>query len=55
MDNTPHDDFNGLTPQDMYNIMYNPFSAQCVVELNRLEKVSLLSQSYMGLTVQVVS
>ena len=36
--NTPRDEFNGLTPEDMKNIMYSPFSSQCVVELNKLDK-----------------
>lgn len=35
---TPRDEFNGLSPEEMYNIMYHPFSSQCVVELNQLEK-----------------
>ena len=36
--NTPRDEFNGLTPEEMNNIMYSPFSSQCIVELNILEK-----------------
>ncbi len=36
--NTPRDEFNGLTPEEMNNIMYFPFSSRCVVELNKLEK-----------------
>ena len=36
--NTPRDEFNGLTPEEMNSIMYFPFSSQCVVELNKLEK-----------------
>ena len=36
---TPRDEFNGLTPEDMYGIMYFSFSSQCVVELKTLEKV----------------
>ena len=36
--NTPREEFNGLTPEDMKNIMYSPFSSQCVVELNKLDK-----------------
>lgn len=31
-------DFNGLSPEDMHNIMYDPFRDQCVVQLNKLDK-----------------
>ena len=34
----PRSDFNGLSPEDMHNIMYNPFRDQCVVQLNKLDK-----------------
>ncbi len=36
--NTPRDEFNGLSPEEMTNIMYHPFSNQCIVELNKLNK-----------------
>ena len=36
--NTPRDEFNGLTPEEMNNIMYYPFSSLCVVSLNKLDK-----------------
>ncbi len=36
--NTPRNDFNGLSSNEMYNIVYNPFSDQCVVRLNKLDK-----------------
>lgn len=35
---TPRSDFNGLSPEDMHNVMYHPFSEQCVVSLNKLCK-----------------
>lgn len=35
---TPISDFNGLSPEDMHNVMYHPFSEQCVVSLNKLCK-----------------
>lgn len=35
---TPRDEFNGLSPEEMYHLIYNPFSAKCEVELNQLEK-----------------
>ena len=35
---TPHSHFNGLTPKEMYGIVYTPFSEQCVVQLKVLEK-----------------
>lgn len=35
---TPLSDFNGLSPKEMHDIMYHPFSDRCVVKLNRLEK-----------------
>ena len=34
----PRSDLNGLSPEDMHNIMYNPFRDQCVVQLNKLDK-----------------
>ncbi len=36
--NTPRDEFNGLSPEEMTNIMYHPFNNQCIVELNKLNK-----------------
>lgn len=36
--NTPREDFNGLSPLQMHNIIHQPFTDQCVVKLNRLEK-----------------
>ena len=36
--NTPREEFNGLSPEDMFQIMYHPFSERCVVELNKLDK-----------------
>lgn len=36
--NTPRSEFNGLTPNDMHNIMYYPFTDRCVVQLNKLDK-----------------
>lgn len=35
---TPRSDFNGLSPEEMHNILYFPFSSKCVVALNKLEK-----------------
>lgn len=35
---TPRDEFNGLSPEEMHNIIYYPFTYQCVVELNKLDK-----------------
>lgn len=35
---TPRSDFNGLSPEEMHNIMYHPFTERCVVSLNRLRK-----------------
>lgn len=35
---TPRSNFNGLTPEQMHNIMYFPFSEKCVVSLNKLDK-----------------
>lgn len=34
----PRDDFNGLSPEQMHQIIYNPFSDNCVVRLNRLSE-----------------
>ena len=34
----PRSDFNGLSPEDMHNIMCDPFRDQCVVQLNKLDK-----------------
>ena len=36
--NTPREEFNGLSPEDMFQIMHYPFSERCVVELNKLDK-----------------
>ncbi|MEZ3550250.1 hypothetical protein [uncultured Duncaniella sp.] len=35
---TPVSDSIGLSPEEMHNVIYGPFSSQCVVELNTLEK-----------------
>lgn len=35
---TPRSDFNGLSPEQMHNIIYSPFSGQCVVSFNRLDE-----------------
>lgn len=35
---TPRKEFNGLSPEEMHDIMYNPFSSHSVVELNKLTK-----------------
>lgn len=35
---TPRSDFNGLSPEEMHNVMYQPFTEQCVVSLNKLCK-----------------
>ena len=35
---TPRSDFNGLSPEEMHNVMYHPFTEQCVVSLNKLSK-----------------
>ena len=35
---TPRSDFNGLSPEEMHNIVHYPFSDQCVVQLNKLDK-----------------
>lgn len=47
---TPRSDFNGLSPEEMQNIMYHPFTEQCVVSLNKLgkeqyEKIPLVRQT----------
>lgn len=34
----PRSDLNELSPEDMHNIMYDPFRDQCVVQLNKLDK-----------------
>lgn len=36
--NTPRNEFNGLSPEQMYYVLYHPFSNQCVVKLNMLTK-----------------
>lgn len=48
--NSPRDDFNGLSPYEMDQIIYHPFSEQCVVGLYRLgkeeyEKIPLVRQA----------
>lgn len=35
---TPRSDFNGLSPEEMYNLLYYPFENNCVVTLNKLKK-----------------
>lgn len=47
---TPRSDFNGLSPEDMHNVMYHPFTEQCVVNLNKLckeqyDKIPLVRQA----------
>lgn len=53
--NTPHDDFNDLSPAEMHHIIYNPFSRECAVRLNKLkkeqyEKIPLVRQTLFLLT-----
>ncbi len=36
--NTPRDEFNGLSPEELHNIIYCPFSCQSVVKINKLNK-----------------
>ncbi len=36
--NTPREEFNGLSPDEMFQTMHHPFSERCVVELNKLDK-----------------
>lgn len=48
--NAPCDDFNGLSPEQMFYIMYLPFTDKCVVELNTLnneqyKKIPLVRQT----------
>lgn len=47
---TPRSDFNGLSPEEMLNVMYHPFTDQCVVCLNKLckeqyDKIPLVRQA----------
>lgn len=35
---SPCEEFNGLSPQEMYIVLYYPFSSQCAVKLNKLSK-----------------
>lgn len=47
---TPRSDFNGLSPEEMHNVMYYPFTEQCVVSLNKLckeqyDKIPLVRQT----------
>lgn len=47
---TPRSDFNGLSPEEMHNVMYHPFTEQCVVSLNKLckeqyDKIPLVRQA----------
>lgn len=47
---TPRSDFNGLSPEEMHNVMYHPFTEQCVVRLNKLckeqyDKIPLVRQA----------
>lgn len=47
---TPRSDFNGLSPEEMHNVIYHPFTEQCVVSLNKLckeqyDKIPLVRQA----------
>lgn len=47
---TPRSDFNGLSPDEMHNVMYHPFAERCVVSLNNLckeqyDKIPLVRQA----------
>lgn len=47
---TPRSDFNGLSPEEMHNVVYNPFTELCVVSLNKLckeqyDKIPLVRQA----------
>lgn len=35
---TPRSDFNGLSPEEIHNVMYYPFTEQCIVSLNKVGK-----------------
>ncbi len=46
----PRSDFNGLSPEEMHNVMCHPFNEQCVVSLNKLckeqyDKIPLVRQA----------
>lgn len=48
--NTPREDFNGLSPEVLHHTLYNPFSDRSIVTLNKLnydqyEKVPLVRQT----------
>lgn len=50
LNSTPRSDFNGLSPEEMHNVMYHPFTEQCVVSLNKLckdqyDKIPLVRQA----------
>lgn len=38
LNRTPRNDFNGLSPEEMRDVVYHPFTEQCVVSLNPLRK-----------------
>lgn len=47
---TPRSDFNGLSPEEMHDVLYYPFTEQCVVSLNKLckeqyDKIPLVRQA----------
>lgn len=53
--NTSRTDFNGLSPEQMHNLIHHPFESGCVVEINKLEKdqyqqVPLLRQALFLMT-----
>lgn len=48
--NTPRNEFNGLSPEELHNLIYHPFSNLSVVKLNKLskeqyEKIPLVRQT----------
>lgn len=45
---TPRSDFNGLSPEDMHNVMYHPFSEQCVVSLTNCVKNNMTGFLLLG-------
>lgn len=47
---TPRSEFNGLSPEEMHNLIHYPFDCRCVVRLNKLgkeqyDKIPLVRQS----------
>lgn len=53
--NTPCDNNDGLSPEQMHNLIHHPFESGCVVEINKLEKdqyqqVPLLRQALFLIT-----